>query len=65
MGALFSQIPKELKGSIIGGIAGIRRVINLTTPFIAGILAGISPSLSYLISGLMVAVVTLAYFISS
>ena len=65
MDALFSQIPKELKGSIIGGIAGIRRVINLTTPFIAGILAGISPSLPYLISGLMIAVVALAYFISS
>ncbi len=59
--ALFSRIPEEMKGSILGALAGIRKIVNIGTPLAAGLLAGISPSLPYVASSLTVVAVAILF----
>jgi len=56
---LFSDIPEEAKGFILGALAGIRKIINLGTPMIASFLAGISPSLPYITSSFITMVIAI------
>ena len=59
--ALFSNIPEEAKGSMLGALAGIRKIINLGTPMIAGFLAGVSPSLPYIASSLIIVIIAILF----
>ena len=56
MDILFSRIPKEKKGTLLGGIAGIRRIIAIASPAIAGLLAeALFPAAPYLVSAVAIA----------
>ncbi len=61
---LFSKIPKDKKGSLLGGIAGIRKIINIMSLVLAGLLADtLSPSTPYLISTFaLVACIPLVFY---
>lgn len=57
MDILFSRIPEEKKGTLLGGIAGVRRLINIVAPAIAGLLAeALFPAAPYLVSAAAIAV---------
>lgn len=47
---LFSKVPSDKAGSILAGISSFERMIGLVAPFIAGLLATITPTLPYLTS---------------
>ena len=54
MNILFSNIPEEKKGTLLGGIAGVRRIINIASPAIAGLMAeALFPAAPYLASALL------------
>ena len=54
MDILFSKIPEDKKGTILGGIAGIRRILTIFSPALAGFLADyLSPSTPYLMSTIL------------
>ncbi len=56
MDILFSKIPEEMKGTLLGGIAGVRRIINIASPAIAGFLAdALFPAAPYLVSAIAIA----------
>lgn len=39
MDILFSRIPGDKRGTLLGGIAGVRRIIAIASPAVAGFLA--------------------------
>ena len=47
---IFSKIPKEKASSLLATLSSYRKLILLTTPTIAGLLAYIKPTLPYLTS---------------
>ncbi len=47
---ILRKIPRDKVASILAAISSYRRIIVLTTPFIAGLLATIQPTLPYLVS---------------
>ncbi|RLE66756.1 MAG: hypothetical protein DRJ38_00805 [Thermoprotei archaeon] len=61
--ALFSRIPEEIKGSVLGALAGIRKIINLAAPLVAGFLAAVSPSLPYIASSFTIIIVAILFAI--
>ncbi|RLE98207.1 MAG: hypothetical protein DRJ63_08070 [Thermoprotei archaeon] len=66
MDMLFSKIPEDLRGSLLGGIAGVRKILTICSPAVAGVLAyRISASAPYIVSALLIfAAIALLYFIS-
>ncbi|RLF19658.1 MAG: hypothetical protein DRZ82_04945 [Thermoprotei archaeon] len=55
MDILFSHIPRDRKGTVLGSIAGIRRLLGIISPAIAGILAEkFFPGAPYIISSFLV-----------
>ncbi len=60
MDILFSRIPEDKKGTLLGGIAGVRRIITITSPAIAGLLAeALFPAAPYLVSAVAIVASTL------
>jgi len=55
MDILFSRIPEDKKGTLLGGIAGVRRIIAIISPAIAGLLAeALFPAAPYLVSAVAI-----------
>lgn len=55
MDILFSKIPEDKKGTILGSIAGIRKLIGIITPALAGLLAQIFfPGAPYFVSSVFI-----------
>ncbi len=55
MDILFSRIPEDKKGTLLGGIAGVRRIITIASPAIAGFLAEeFFPAAPYFLSAIAV-----------
>ena len=50
MDVLFSNIPSEIRGTLLGSLSAIGRILRIVTPTIAGFLATLSPQLPYLTS---------------
>jgi len=51
MDILFSRIPEDKRGTLLGGIAGVRRIITIASPTMAGFLAEVFfPAAPYLVS---------------
>lgn len=55
MDVLFSTIPKEHRGTLLGSLASIRRFIGIAMPAIAGFIAEINTRLPFIIAAIMVA----------
>ncbi len=47
---LFSKIPREKASSLLSAISSYDRLIGIITPFLAGLLASLNPTLPYLVS---------------
>ncbi len=54
MDTLFANIPKEKRGEVLGAIAGIRRLLCIAGPAIAGLLASIDTHLPFLTSAAVI-----------
>ena len=67
MDMLFSRIPEHLRGTLLGSIAAVRRLLAICSPAIAGVLAyRISASAPYFVSAALIALaMLLLYFIRS
>ncbi len=50
MDTLFSTIPRELRGTLLGGIASIRRLLGIAMPGIAGMLASLNTYLPFFVA---------------
>jgi len=50
MDTLFSTIPNELRGTLLGGIASIRRLLGIAMPGIAGMLASLNMYLPFFVA---------------
>ena len=65
MDILFSKIPSDKKGTILGGLAGIRRIMGIITPTLSGYLAQyIAPNSPYLTSAfaLFISILLILFF---
>ncbi len=54
MDTLFANIPKERRGEVLGAISGIRRLLCIAGPAIAGLLASVDPHLPFLTSAIFI-----------
>ncbi len=57
MDILFSKIPEDKKGALLGGIAGVRKIVSIASPAVAGLLAEVLfPAAPYLVAAVVTAV---------
>ncbi len=54
MDVLFSTIPKEYRGTLLGSLAAIRRLIGIAMPAIAGLIAEINVRLPFIVAAIIV-----------
>ena len=54
MNVLFSTIPKEHRGTLLGSLAAIRRLVGIAMPAIAGLTAEINNHLPFILAAIMI-----------
>ncbi len=58
MDTLFANVPRERRGEVLGAISGIRRLLCIVGPAIAGFLASIDPHTPFLTSATFIVLAT-------
>ncbi len=58
MDTLFANIPKERRGEVLGAISGIRRLLCIAGPAVAGFLASINPHIPFIVASATVFIAT-------
>ena len=51
---LFSTMPKEYRGTLLGSLAAVRRLIGIAMPAIAGFIAEINTRLPFILAAIIV-----------
>ncbi len=54
MDVLFSTIPKDYRGTLLGSLAALRRLIGITMPAVAGLIAGLNTHLPFILAATVV-----------
>ncbi len=54
MDVLFSTIPKDYRGTLLGSLAALRRLIGIVMPAVAGLIAGINTHLPFILAAAVV-----------
>lgn len=54
MDVLFSTIPKDYRGTLLGSLAALRRLIGIMMPAVAGLIAGLNTHLPFILAATVV-----------